>query len=297
MNIIVLGGNGFIGKNLIKILDNSCKNFSRSKGFNLLDLYQTKQVFKLLAPDVIFNLASHGGSLHYVSKFAADVIDDNLSMYLNLYKAIKELPKKPMVINPISNCAYPGNSSIQMEQDWLNGEVHDSVMAFGNSKRALYHISKCYYKQYGIRSVNLIFPNAFGIYDHLDPNKTHALDGMIIRMLQAKQRVAEKLGAYFHDVPSLQELGEAPAATKETTATSRGPLGFLENLISAGAQVATGVTDIIANRELQKQQTAMAQYQASRPMFFGSGSDNTMLWVLGIGAIGIGAVVLLKRRK
>jgi GDP-L-fucose synthase len=188
MNIIVLGGNGFIGKNLIKILDNSCKNFSRSKGFNLLDLYQTKQVFKLLAPDVIFNLASHGGSLHYVSKFAADVIDDNLSMYLNLYKAIKELPKKPMVINPISNCAYPGNSSIQMEQDWLNGEVHDSVMAFGNSKRALYHISKCYYKQYGIRSVNLIFPNAFGIYDHLDPNKTHALDGMIIRMLQAKQR-------------------------------------------------------------------------------------------------------------
>jgi hypothetical protein len=114
---------------------------------------------------------------------------------------------------------------------------------------------------------------------------------------KAKQRVAEKLGAYFHDVPSLQELGEAPAATKETTATSRGPLGFLENLISAGAQVATGVTDIIANRELQKQQTAMAQYQASRPMFFGSGSDNTMLWVLGIGAIGIGAVVLLKRRK
>jgi len=114
---------------------------------------------------------------------------------------------------------------------------------------------------------------------------------------QAKQRVAEKLGAYFHDVPTLQELGEAPAATKETAATSRGPLGFLENLISAGTQVATGVTNIIANREQQKQQMAMAQFQASRPMFFGSGSDNTMLWALGIGAIGIGAIVLMKRRK
>lgn len=114
---------------------------------------------------------------------------------------------------------------------------------------------------------------------------------------QAKQRNMEKLGAYFHDVPTLQELGEAPAATKETASTSRGPLGFLENIVSTGVQVATGVTDIIANRETQKQQVAMAQIQASRPMFFGSGQDNTMLWLLGAGAIGIGAIFFLKGRK
>jgi len=114
---------------------------------------------------------------------------------------------------------------------------------------------------------------------------------------QAKQRQVEKLGAYFHDVPTMHELGEAPPATKETTATSRGPLGFLENLLSAGAQVATGVTDIIANREAQKQQVAMAQIQASRPFFFGgSGQDNTMLWVLGAGAIGLGAIFFLRRK-
>jgi len=41
--------------------------------------------------------------------------------------------------------------------------------------------------QYNIKTINFFVPNAYGPGDYIDPNKTHALNGMIIRMLQAKK--------------------------------------------------------------------------------------------------------------
>ncbi|RDJ35503.1 MAG: NAD-dependent epimerase/dehydratase family protein [Crenarchaeota archaeon] len=188
--ILITGGTGFIGRNLVQHLVNQdivLSNFSRSKNYNLLNYESSRKFITQFAPDIIYNLASHGGSLHYVSKKAANVIHDNISMYLNLYKAAKECKKPPVIVNPISNCSYPGNTSVQKEEEWLNGPVHPSVTSFGSSKRALYHIAECYKTEHGIKSYNLIFPNAFGIYDATDPNKTHALDGMILRMMKAKK--------------------------------------------------------------------------------------------------------------
>ena len=41
-------------------------------------------------------------------------------------------------------------------------------------------------------SVNFLFPNTYGPGDSEDPNHTHALNGMIIRMLKAKQARAKE---------------------------------------------------------------------------------------------------------
>ena len=189
MRILILGGSGFIGTNLKRVIDakSDVLSFSRSAGHDLRDYEASSTACIDFEPDVIFNLACHGGSLHYVTKFAADVINDNIAMSLNLYKIAQSLPYKPLIVNAISNCSYPGDSGVQSEPNWLSGSVHDSVFPFASSKRTLYCISKCYYRQYGINSVNLIFPNAFGVFDHTDPNKTHAIDGIIIRMIKAKR--------------------------------------------------------------------------------------------------------------
>ena len=190
MNVLVLGSTGFIGKSLINRLKNDpspVTGVSRSGGLNLLDYQQTKQCISSVQPDVIYNVASHGGSLHYVKEFAASVYSDNLQMGLNLYRALDEIGSTAKVVQPFSNCSYPGNSSVQNEENWLNGAVHPSIFSFGNSKRSLYYLSKCYKEQHGISTVNLLLPNTYGPGDSIDPNKTHALNGMIIRMLKAKE--------------------------------------------------------------------------------------------------------------
>ena len=190
MKILVLGASGFIGKNLVnKLKQQKCEVFesSRSMGVDLLDYQQTKGLINNVKPDIVYNMASHGGSMLYVKEYAADVYSDNVQMCLNLYRVIKEVDRNIKVIQPFSNCSYPGDSSVQIEEEWLNGKVHDSVLSFGNSKRAIYYLSQCYYNQYGIKTVNLLLPNTYGPGDSCDPKKTHALNGMAIRMIKAKR--------------------------------------------------------------------------------------------------------------
>lgn len=191
MKILILGETGFIGKNLLSRLkadpNHQVTAIARSTGVDLLDYKQVVECLQENNPEVIYNLASHGGSLHYVKEFAADVFADNVQMALNLYRATKEVCPNAKIINPFSNCSYPGDSDVQNEENWLNGGVHESIFSFGNSKRSIFYLSWCYHKQHGIKTVNLLFPNTFGPGDSCDPNKTHALNGIIIRMLKAKK--------------------------------------------------------------------------------------------------------------
>jgi len=110
----------------------------------------------------------------------------------------------------------------------------------------------------------------------------------------AKQRNVEKLGAYFHDVPSFASLGAAPSATSETQTVVRGPLGFLDNAISLLNQGAGGVFTSLTQREVQKTQSALAQTQAFRLPF--TGGDSSLFWILGaVGVIGVGAYLYMRK--
>lgn len=188
MRITVIGGHGFVGTRLQAAMQGSGHDLvalSLRDGLDLRDAAETSRRFRDLRPDVIINLAAHGGALHYVSSHAAEVFDDNAQMALSLYRSVKDVCPKARVINTLANCSYPGDADVHYEPDWWKGEVHESVYAFGNAKRFIYVTSRCYAKQYGIRTLNFVMPNTFGPGDHVEIDKTHALNGMIIRMIQA----------------------------------------------------------------------------------------------------------------
>ncbi len=188
--ILVLGGHGFIGSSLLKVLNssqNSAIALSRKDGFDLSSYERTRKYIRLYQPDVIVNLAGHVGGLPYAAKRHGVIFADNSQMALNLYRAVQEVCPQSSIVNPISNCAYPGDAEFYTESEWLNGEVHPSVYSYGNAKRLIYTLSSCYASQFGIKTRHYFIPNAFGPGDSIDPAKVHALNGMIIRMLQAKQ--------------------------------------------------------------------------------------------------------------
>lgn len=197
MRILVAGGHGFLGRHLCAHLAaEGGRNvdvipLSRRDGFDLTSPATIHPIIRDLQPDTIFNCAAHGGSVHYVAEFAADVIHDNIQMALNLYRATHAECPAATIVNPLSNCSYPSDADIQREPEWWNGPVHPTVMSYGNSRRVIYVIAACYATQYRVRSVNFLVPNCYGPGDSTDPNRTHALNGMIIRMLMA-QRAGER---------------------------------------------------------------------------------------------------------
>lgn len=190
MKVLVAGGHGFVGKQVVPMLQaqgHEVLTASRKDGVDLTDLDRTKTLIARVKPEVLVNCAAHVGSLHYVTRHAATVVDDNMRIILNLFRAVQEASPGTRIINPISNCSYPGDAQVHAESGYWDGPVHPSVWSYGNTRRMMTVISDCYAQQYGMKIVNYIFSNAYGPGDYLDPDKAHAVNGMILRMLQAQR--------------------------------------------------------------------------------------------------------------
>lgn len=192
MKILVLGGTGFLGQHVIKLLrkrpDTETVSVSRREGTDIRDLSQFSTIVSKLNPDAIINCAAHVGGMQYVRQHAADTINDNIRIGLNLYSAVAAICPKAKVINPMSNCSYPGEANVHYEPDWQNGPVHPTVLGYGTTKRTLHAIAQSYREQCGIRSVNWLVPNGYGPGDHTEPERVHALNGILIRLIQAQRK-------------------------------------------------------------------------------------------------------------
>lgn len=191
MKIVVLGGTGFLGSHVLRMLndmpEHEAVSFSRREGIDITDLGAVTEALKAHAPDAIINCAAHVGSVQYVIQHGAELIRDNVQMAINTYEAVRLACPQAKIISPLSNCSYPGDADIYYESEWQNGPMHPSVRAYGAVKRLLHSIAAAYKDQYGIRTVHWLIPNAYGPGDYTDPNKVHALNGILIRLIEAQK--------------------------------------------------------------------------------------------------------------
>jgi len=189
LRVAVLGGTGFAGRNVRNVLESAGITvgvFSRTTGCDLLDLSAAWAKLDQFRPDYIVNCAALVGSVNYVTDFAADVVDTNMRIILNTYKIAQQM-REVVIINPIANCAYPGVMDFYEERGLWDGPIHPSVLSYGSTRRMMWVLSKCYYDQYGVRSVNLVVPNMYGPFDSTNPNKTHALNALVIKFVRARK--------------------------------------------------------------------------------------------------------------
>jgi GDP-L-fucose synthase len=188
--IVVLGGKGFLGGHVMKQLaekGHDAVALSRRSGCDILDLRRLLQRIRAEEPDVVINCAAHVGGVHYGIKYAGDMLYENVLLIAHVYRGVQLGWPQARIINPISNCTYPGSAENHYEPEWEDGPVHDSVLAYAAARRMVYAFAESFRKQYGTKSVNWLVANAYGPGDYTDPNKVHALNGIIIRLIQAQQ--------------------------------------------------------------------------------------------------------------
>jgi GDP-L-fucose synthase len=203
MAILVLGSTGFAGTNICNILRENSLEFegvSRSNGVDLRQTETTVMLLEKIKPAFIINAAAHVGSLNYVTEKAADVIIDNSKMVMAMYEAAARVCPETIIINPIANCAYPGNLDVYEEDKWQLGGVHRSVLSYGSARRFMWAVGECFAMQYGIKTISLLTPNMYGTYDSPDPNKAHALNALVSKFVKAEmtgQKEIEVWGTGF----------------------------------------------------------------------------------------------------
>jgi nucleoside-diphosphate-sugar epimerase len=109
--VAVLGGTGFAGHNVRNELEEAGITvgvFSRTTGCDLLDRPSAWAKLDAFRPTHLVNCAAVVGSVNYVTDFAADVVDVNMRIVLNIYKLAQQM-HDVVVVNPIANCVvHPG---------------------------------------------------------------------------------------------------------------------------------------------------------------------------------------------
>ena len=193
--ILVLGATGFLGSHVCKKLDKMKLDFTSSSlslGVDLRNEQETEKLFGLVRPDVVINCASYVGGLQFGLSNPTQLFTDNLKMCLNIYSSLEKFHVKK-IINPISNCTYPGKSSLFKVDEWWDGPLHDSVLIYGYTKKALWIASRAYSSQTNLITNHIILPNMYGPGDHLDEYRSHALGAIVSKFVIAKRDELKKV--------------------------------------------------------------------------------------------------------
>ena len=188
-NILLIGSQGFLGSHVKSLLDQNNENYQEIKNKKDVDIRNLEELENFVTQNEfnsIINCSAFVGGIAFGYKYQADLLQINSLMAVNIYEMAKKY-KIEKVINPISNCVYPGHLELYEEKNFWNGPPHESVFNYGLSKRLMVGLGESFYQQYGITTSNVIMSNMYGPHDHFEEERSHALGAIIKKVSNAKK--------------------------------------------------------------------------------------------------------------
>ena len=108
--ILITGGNGMVGRNLVDLLkkESYTLRYPKSSELDLFDFDSLKKFIEEFKPEIIIHCAGTVGGIHANKKNPLKFLRNYLDMGSNIILASKELGIKKF-LNLGSSCMYPRN--------------------------------------------------------------------------------------------------------------------------------------------------------------------------------------------
>lgn len=193
LNVLITGGSGFLGRQIVKQAEKESYNVfaPRSSEFNVETLNGVDEYFKKLSTqnikiDVLIHSAAYYGGIGINQAEPATIFHKNSQMAINIFEIARKFNIHKVL--PIgSACSYPGDITGDLdEKDFWNGQLHDTVEAYGFSKKIQQVAQRAYHKQYGIESNHLVLTNLYGPDDVFTEYRSHVVSALIKKFADAK---------------------------------------------------------------------------------------------------------------
>ncbi len=203
MKILVTGGSGFVGMNLIpklKSVGHEVVAPTREE-YDLLEQEQIRKLFADYTPDAVIHLAGHVGGILANKTYPGEFIYKNLGMN-TIFLEEARLKGVKRLIYPFGGCSYGKSSSNPIKENTLFTGLPDENSMFYSLSKAIGHMQiVAYRKQYGVDWVSIVPGNIFGPYDNFSEKNSHVIPGLIRRFHFAKERGDKKVEVWGSGTP------------------------------------------------------------------------------------------------
>lgn len=224
-SVLVLGGTGFLGKNLQEVrpdwiyvgssyfIEQGVKCEREIDLTDYLDVYRLIEFFK---PDAVVNLAGDVGGISYNNVNQLSIFENNIMMNTNIIKVCREWEVE-RVLSCLSTCAFPHDGNFPMnEHNLFMNNIYDDFyvhpyhghMGYGWSKRML-HVHTMLARKEGYNYSTFAPSNLYGPYDHMGQTGAH-----FVAALVTKVEEAEKELRLYGDGKALRQFLYAPDLAK-----------------------------------------------------------------------------------
>jgi len=188
--VLITGGRGFIGCNLIRNFENNLINFiapDRSE-YDLANEIEVRKLFSKENIDIVIHLAGDSGSITYMRDNAPNIYYNNIMMNTLIVKyCVLNSIEVLLALNTVN--AYPFDLKAPYSEDSLhNGLPDKNTSGYGMAKRMMIFQSDLYSKKYVTQIINLIADNIYGPHDIFTPGQSRVIPANIYRCIEANIR-------------------------------------------------------------------------------------------------------------
>lgn len=188
--IYIAGHNGLLGSAILKKFKSmNYKNIitENKNNLNLLDFQTLNQFFLKEKPNYVILAAGFTGGIEQNKNKPFNLMFDNLSIQLNMFRACHEHIVEKMIFFG-SSCMYPMNIDGSMnEAILLTGKMEPTSLSYALAKLTGIQMSNSLNEQFNAKKFLSIIPNSiYGPNDNFNPQTGHVLASLINKFYHAK---------------------------------------------------------------------------------------------------------------
>lgn len=187
--VLVTGGSGFVGANLIPLLQGTgAQVFApRRSEYDLLRQRDVVKMFEDLQPEVVFHLAAYVGGILANRDKPADFCYRNLVLGAEVIHQAQQAGVKKY-ITLMGGCSYPAHAPSPIEETQLwQGYPQAESAPYSLAKAMAHELAKAYRRQYGLNAIVLVPGNIYGPHDNFDLQGSHVIPALIRKYIEAKE--------------------------------------------------------------------------------------------------------------